>query len=852
MSGGRKAASFLAVLLLVACGMFLAFQTQVRECVSVLRNGWGRAEYLSVSVNQEGAVCLVSREDGKLRLVFSDLQGKKRESWTAGVPQEALEGGVAAVYPIAEDSALLAVYEENAQYLTVYAVDSAGGAERLLRETCSGSSGMERRENTRLSGFSQAGEQVCFVLLTADGVRSYAYQPGSAGLEALGSGEDGQWRSAVVLSDGTLALGGDGALVLAGEQSAGVPASHKISSLTWAESGFYYVDSASLDTFYSDPAGSSVRRVLDLSQSIGEHVLTDLAVAADGSVLLLLDGHALSLVRSGSVTDLTELLYPRAQAGALILAVIAVGTLLLSALLWYLLCGARRGRMPLALFWGCVLLSLAVAASLLVEYGLVAQSAARTALEQDTAAAESVVRLALADSPIQADSLPQKLCGVFESLSDGSYTDVTVVAARESGGVWTLSQGDLAQTAAGFDPALARQAKEQGSAVKSGDKVWYCLSKGAWTLTVSMRRAPQEQGSLLARGVLAAIALVTVAGIVILLLISRDVRRLAKGMERISNGTGLGRFRIRSGDELEGMSSTLGSLSAALEEQERKRDQLVQSYRRFVPERVLGLLGKQSILEVDKSTVSVRRMAVMMVWFTFPEWMSADGGNSRLLFDSFNQVIERTASIANERGGTVFNFAYDGYDVVLEENPEQVVSTAVAIEQEVLAFNEQRERDGLPAVTFRIALDVGDVLLGVVGDSRQMEPTTISSSFSVVKTLIGLCGRLEANILCTEEMIAGAQGYGNRYLGKCYQGGRPIRVYEIFDGDPYGVRRGKAVTVRSFSQGVLALYSGDLAQAKRIFLELAHDHPEDGGARYYLYLADQMEHHPEQRCGLDV
>ena len=155
-----------------------------------------------------------------------------------------------------------------------------------------------------------------------------------------------------------------------------------------------------------------------------------------------------------------------------------------------------------------------------------------------------------------------------------------------------------------------------------------------------------------------------------------------------------------------------------------------QSYRRFVPEQVLTLLGKRSIREVDKGTFVSRHTAVMMVWFQFPDPVYTQAANSRLLFDSVNQVIERTASLATQNGGTVFHFSYDGYDVVMENDNARVISTAVAIQQEVLAFNEARTREGLPTVTFHIALDEGDVMMGVVGDSTRMEPTTISTCFS--------------------------------------------------------------------------------------------------------------------------
>ena len=99
---------------------------------------------------------------------------------------------------------------------------------------------------------------------------------------------------------------------------------------------------------------------------------------------------------------------------------------------------------------------------------------------------------------------------------------------------------------------------------------------------------------------------------------------------------------------------------------------------------------------------------------------------------------------------------------------------------------------------------------------------------------------MEANILCTESIISGVEGYASRYVGRCSIGRRSIRVYEVYDGDPYEVRKGKEAGLRQFSEGVLTLYSGEIIQAKRIFLDLVREIPQDGCARYYLYLADKL------------
>ena len=88
-------------------------------------------------------------------------------------------------------------------------------------------------------------------------------------------------------------------------------------------------------------------------------------------------------------------------------------------------------------------------------------------------------------------------------------------------------------------------------------------------------------------------------------------------------------------------------------------------------------------------------------------------------------------------------------------------------------------------------------------------------------------------------------------MGKCLEDGEDIRTYEIFDGDPYEVRKVKESTGGRFSQGVYALYSRDFSQAKKIFLGLVHHNAGDGGARYYLYLADRLEKRPEEEISLD-
>ena len=660
--------------------------------------------------------------------------------------------------------------------------------------------------------------------------------------------------SILVQQDGTFLLGGNGSLSLNGKQADALIGGQAVMHLTQGRGGWYYVDAAKLDLCFVDAAFGASYKVLHLDPTWNGTLLsvTSAALTQEESALLLLDGSVLTLTDADGMRELTGILRPTALRAGLSLAKYAAFALLASALLWLLLCGLRRGYASLVVFRGGIFVAAALLCFTGLYFGVLAPMQRDGAVRENEAIVTNALRITNAQRRMRDETLAADLGLLLEGSGEDQGRNVRVLLAETGDGMWKTADGRAAVTLDGFSPALADAAKEQSSsAALRGGVFRYALSQGGRCLSIRIEDPYEPERNDLFYPLLIGFAVLACLALLILLSVGVDVRRISKKMERISHGSVPERLNLHTGDELESMASIVNSLGVSMKEQETARESVEHSYRRFVPEKVLALLGKQSIQEVDKSAFAARRMAVMTVWFSFPESLYTDMDNSRLLFDSVNEVIERTASIVARKGGTVFHFAYNGFDVVMDEDGE-AVSTAVAIQQEVLSFNEQRAQNRLPAVTLRIALDKGNVMLGIVGDNAQMEPTTISSSLSTVQELIDLCNRLKAGILCTEAIIADRSDYGSRYMGKCIVGNRPVRVYEVFDGDEFNIRRGKAGSMRDFSKGVYDLYGGDAAGAKHMFLQLAHNYPYDGGARYYLYLADRLEHDPSLPCVLNM
>ncbi|BAK99815.1 hypothetical protein OBV_26170 [Oscillibacter valericigenes Sjm18-20] len=865
----RKAGAFVLIAGILLGFVALLFPSLIGDSVSVLRTGRGQARYEAVALGADDTVCAVGRDGVAWRVVFGNRNGKRSSEWKLD-PLLLPDGKIAALY-LDTRNLYLGLYaygaDGNVADLRLFCISDEGKTvTQLMKEPCSGDTVPEQMESARLSAFTKTEGVVSFALMCGDSSTVYAASGTESGLIEGKTYSVPGIQTALVSADGTFVAGVGGSLYWNGA----LLQSRKnqiMTDFTQAGTGFYYLDCAGLEVFYTDFTGPEKFQSVMKPEKDGYDLngVTDLSLGRNGELLLLLNGGTLLLDQGSSVLNLSAMLYrSRLQCG-LILGGIVLVVLLATFVLWYAVCEWRSFQLPLLLRWGVLLMS----ACCLVTGGVLRYDVLPSQETLADARAEQFVKsgtsLTLERLGWDNAKLPEVLAGSLASAGT-DYRDVTAaVYQQNTEDEWILTAsgtgglcGTRAELTEGFDCELALSAQKDGAA--SGVLNWsgdgrlcrFMYQDGA-LLVVSVGRGAinaSAQASYIqsARSAGRLTVLLLLISFVLLAWISSCLRRLAGGMQLLASGETKRRVRLRTGDELEGMSNALNSLVDTMEKMDGRQIALSLSYQRFVPKRILSLLGKESLTEVDKQTFASGRMTIMMIWFSLPPQLYEQGG--RELFDNLNEVIERTASIVSQKGGTVFNFTYDGYDAVFEGGSAPAVSTAVAVQQEILAINKERESTGRPAIVLRIALDEGNLMIGIVGDELQMEPAAISPSFSVEWKLISFCNKLEANILCTEAVAKSAQEYGVRYMGKSVGGKETIRIYEIFDGDPFEVRRLKEFTQKKFSEGVYALYGRDFSRAKKIFLDLVHQNTRDGGARYYLYLADELEKHPDQEVGL--
>lgn len=856
----QKWAALVLLFCAILCAAAIPLWDTAGQWVQILTTGVGDGGYLELCTDETGSVYALRRTAAGYAVTRGTAAGKRTATWELDPVRFPVTGTEPAGFYAAGGSVYLGLYEtaEGRTTLSLYRLTDGGRTTELLyRQEAAGDTVQAQRSRLRLGPVTLLDAQATFAVVEPERLTFYRCLSDGAGTEVLRVVEMSNIRDGLTLPDGAGIWITDTGLVHSDGRT--LSWDHPITAIYAGEGSLYFLDGVTLEVHALSLSAWEITWTMPLQKNAYDCArCTDLWVSAQGSAWLTLDEQQLLVDTGSTQTDYTAMLYPSRVVCALLLCGTVLGAAVLALALWYLLWEHQRLRLPMVIRWGVTLATAAILVAALVRWGI-GPTVDAAALEQSSAWMEGMVRTTLDDSGLADDAIVQRLDQV---LTGDTYADVRVTLLEKTAqGGWQVvaDNGGMVPTVIPWEYADNAKAVFNGVAPReTGGQLHYVLQyqENQRLLRVDVHAARVQQESRataqwMARSVLLLTSVLLCLTVCILLVISIDLRRMMTRVVAMAAGDLDTPLRIGGGDELTSLSEELMALAGAWRQQRRQQQEQIGAYGRFVPQRALRLLDKETITEVDRHTSVSRHLATMMLSFRLPEAAYRQSGQA--LFDQINQVIERTAQVVSRMDGLVFNFAYDGYDAVFSGGSSAAVSAAVAVQQEVLEINRLRSEQGQPPVQMAIALDEGDAVLGVVGDDQQMELTCISSGFATNRHLLQLASLLKAGILCTQAVIDQADTYASRYVGKCLEDGGERRVYEIYDGDPYDSRRAKERTAEAFAQGIYSLYGGDASGAKRIFLQLVHQYGCDGGAQYYLYLADHLEKHPQltPRLGLE-
>jgi adenylate cyclase len=210
---------------------------------------------------------------------------------------------------------------------------------------------------------------------------------------------------------------------------------------------------------------------------------------------------------------------------------------------------------------------------------------------------------------------------------------------------------------------------------------------------------------------------------------------------------------------------------------------LSQAFARFVPQRLLELMGSADATMVELGDQIQREMTVVFVdlrSFT----TRAEQQSPAATFEFLNQFFAAIVPAIHDAGGVVDKYLGDGLMALFPDAPAQAVRSALGV--------VQRTRE--LGASVGVGVHLGPVTLGLVGAAGRMESTVVSDAVNAAARIERLTRRFGADLLISAvvyEQLPPDMQADTRPLGDYMVPGKrhPVVVYR-------GLRRRPARAAR--------------------------------------------------------
>jgi two-component system sensor histidine kinase ChiS len=260
------------------------------------------------------------------------------------------------------------------------------------------------------------------------------------------------------------------------------------------------------------------------------------------------------------------------------------------------------------------------------------------------------------------------------------------------------------------------------------------------------------------------------------------------------------------------------------------------AYSRFVPNGFLRLLGRDSIIDVERGDQIQRDMTIMFC--DIRSFMSlSENMSPKQNFNFLNSYFEKMGPSIRKYNGYIDKYIGDGIMAIFPGNPEDALKAALEMKKVVATYNTFRVKSKYPPIQVGIGIHNGPIMLGTIGDEYRIEGTVISDTVNVAARLEALTKAYGGSIIISSSIFFSLQDpsiYFYRFLGHVQVKGKrdSVPIYEIFDNSESGQIKQK--TKDFFEKGLLAYLSRDFVLAERYFDSVLDIDSYDRAARLYL------------------
>lgn len=370
----------------------------------------------------------------------------------------------------------------------------------------------------------------------------------------------------------------------------------------------------------------------------------------------------------------------------------------------------------------------------------------------------------------------------------------------------------------------------------SGETV-YLLETGIYTSNIAAYTSTYIKDF-----VIVSVAFLVIVMVVLLTLfyqILAPLGQMKREMQLFADGDRSIRIQGTSEDELTGIAHVFNKMADDIDVQILNLQHMSETYYRFVPPSIIGLLGKDNLGSLTLGSNVKGSFAVLNIRMYLKESMDLE--RTELLMNRFFNTVNRFAQ-QNEIISIVDDANLQSMMLICQNGVDSAIVTALTILARMDADNKLYGEEEQLNVMF--VLDQTDVYFGICGDEERYIPVVLAPEFEKLLSNGSLLRNMGSRLLMTAaafRMAATIGSYANRYIGHLQMDDREVGMYDVYDDRTAEQIRLMRQTQHAFDKAMELYEKGYYYEAKNLYAMVLRENQQDMAARYYIFRCEALQ-----------
>ena len=284
------------------------------------------------------------------------------------------------------------------------------------------------------------------------------------------------------------------------------------------------------------------------------------------------------------------------------------------------------------------------------------------------------------------------------------------------------------------------------------------------------------------------------------------------------------------------------ALAQKLNETE-KNIALTSTFKKFVPEQFLDLLGKKNITDIKLGDEIESEMTILFSDIRSFSVITQKLG-ARDSFKFINAYLEKMEPSIEENSGFIDKYIGDSIMALFPKTSDHALTAAIKMQKQINKMNDRGGLLGINPIKIGVGINTGQMMLGTIGGANRMESTVISDAVNIAAQVEKRTKDYKSSILITESTfrkIKDKEAFSIRLIDRIVLNENQNRsmIYEVFDADHIDLRELKEKHINQFEEAIKAYLSEDFLKCYETLKEYVETVPNDFAATKYMELCNE-------------